>query len=312
MRCIRVIWIGLFLGACQSEGVQPWSPESPWAWEEEDAPRVLMEGVQGATGLAVDELEVLWGVDPGAGLIWRMETDAGAEVVVEELSDPRWIAVSMEQVVVTEGGESGRVMAWSASEGLRILATGGGWGSVKGNNGVFYWHREDSGEVWRWASGEEAVALAGLEETRALAVGSDSVVVAAGSSKPWSLFERSEGAADWVLLGEVWDEPFDMTWGEGHLWLTTRSSRWPFGGWLYRLEGSAAKVHVYSPPEPNRITVSDTHLYWASKQTLTRCGKTESTYESIAVQTAITDVVMWNQAVVWTDVQRGLVLAWSE
>ena len=60
------------------------------------------------------------------------------------------------------------------------------------------------------------------------------------------------------------------------------------------------------------MTVTDSAIFWGSKQTLTRYEMGSEAYEAIALQTAVADVISTDSGVFWTDYQRGVLLTWTD
>ena len=109
------------------------------------------------------------------------------------------------------------------------------------------------------------------------------------------------------------DEPRFLIADGDTLYATTRSSRWPYGGWILKLEGSEdswTETRLSdSPPEAERLLVHDGFLYWSSKQSITRVSTDGGTYQMIAQNTTVGAMVIQADTLWWTDSKGGRVFA---
>ena len=109
------------------------------------------------------------------------------------------------------------------------------------------------------------------------------------------------------------DEPRLLIADGDTLYATTRSARWPYGGWILKLEGSEdswTETRLSdSPPEAERLLVHDGFVYWSSKQSITRVSTDGGTYEMIAQNTTIGAMVVHDGTLWWTDPKGGRLFA---
>ena len=109
------------------------------------------------------------------------------------------------------------------------------------------------------------------------------------------------------------DEPRKLYLDSNTLYATTRSSRWPYGGWIVQLNGSEdswTETRLSdSPPEAEHLLVFDEHLYWSSKQSITRVDLDGGTYEMVASMTTVGSMVIHNNALWWSDSKGGRLFA---
>lgn len=109
------------------------------------------------------------------------------------------------------------------------------------------------------------------------------------------------------------DEPRLLIADGNTLYATTRSARWPYGGWILKLEGSVdswTETRLSdSPPEAERLLVHDDFVYWGSKQSITRVSTDGGTYEMIAQNTTVGAMVIHEGTLWWTDSKGGRLFA---
>ena len=112
------------------------------------------------------------------------------------------------------------------------------------------------------------------------------------------------------------DIPHQMILQQDRFFVTTRSFRWPYAGWIVELEDSNGMLQEHrlseTPPEPEWIGVTDNYVYWSSKQSITRIHKEGGIFEMIAPQTTVGNLLAVNHQVWWTDHKGGRVFVYSE
>jgi hypothetical protein len=99
------------------------------------------------------------------------------------------------------------------------------------------------------------------------------------------------------------DIPHRFTQGEEGLWLTTRSFRWPYGGWVVFFDGDEVEKISESPPEPEHIITWQNSVIWSSKQSIT--AYTQDPYNILSIQTTAGELLVVDDALYWTDTQGG-------
>ena len=305
---MRYGWLVLVSISCSTPEVEKWEPGTPWEWEDEPHPTSLMSDLVQPVGLCMGGSGDLWVADPGQDSVLRISPSGEITARIDSLWSPQWVACGVDTVLVTESDEAGRVLLFdTAGEPLHDLTpNGANWGRAVYGNGVYSWFAVGGTSLFQWdGSSVSSIEQGGV--VRALTATAEGVVMAIGAQAPWRLLDES-GAQ----VGTTQYAPQDLAWN-GHLWASTRSARWPFGGWVVRFDGSeAGELVSYSPPEPGPIAVTDNAVFWGSKQTLTRLSLGSETYEALALQTAVGDVVASEQQVFWTDRQRGVLLTWTD
>ena len=109
------------------------------------------------------------------------------------------------------------------------------------------------------------------------------------------------------------DEPRRLFSDGDTLYATTRSARWPYGGWIVKLEGSEdswAETRLSdSPPEAERLLVHDGFVYWSSKQSITRVSTDGGTYEMVVPNTTVGAMHVQEDTLWWTDSKGGRLFA---
>ena len=114
-----------------------------------------------------------------------------------------------------------------------------------------------------------------------------------------------------TTLASPFEDPRDVRWDDGTLYFTARSPNWPGGGWLYSVgdTGGSTSQLSYSPPGIDRIVLTEDSIYWTSTQSITRVAREGGTYEVLATETRVGGFVVQEDRLVWTDRDRGQVLA---
>ena len=119
-----------------------------------------------------------------------------------------------------------------------------------------------------------------------------------------------DGATEAFRFG---DEPRRLFADGDTLYATTRSARWPYGGWIVKLEGSEdswSETRLSdSPPEAERLLVHDGFVYWSSKQSITRISTGDGTYEMVAPNTTVGAMHVQENTLWWTDSKGGRLFA---
>ena len=105
------------------------------------------------------------------------------------------------------------------------------------------------------------------------------------------------------------DEARRMTMDNDAFYVTTRSMRWPYGGWIVKIQGTTNNMTTTrlteSPPEAEHIVVHNDTVYWSSKQSITAVASEGGTYNMIAPQTTVGGMVIHEGGLWWTDTKGG-------
>ncbi len=289
--------LGWLLLGCP--GPEDWAPEDGWQNNEVPEPHVLAEGLDAPRGVAS------WSggfavADAGSGRIVAIE-DGSETVVAEDLGEP-WAVVSWGENLLVGDRAGGRILKVEGTGAVEVLAEG----------------LTTPGRLA--ASGDRACWL---DEAGAMGC-SDWIGEIVSMEAPLGI--AMEGAVAWVTSSEGLLEvdlvartsavvvtpaetPQDVLLHEGQLALSTRSTRWPYGGWIYVVEGTEALGTSHSPPEPLWLAADADSIYWSSKQSITRVSWDGGSYENVALRTAVGGlVVAEGLGLVWTDWERGLLL----
>ena len=111
---------------------------------------------------------------------------------------------------------------------------------------------------------------------------------------------------DCELVKTFDDIPHKMAASDEGIWVTTRSFRWPYGGWIVWYDGDQLIKTTESPPEPSHVLSWDNSVIWSSKQSITQWAG-DSTYEMIASQTTVADFALLDNTLYWSDPHGGRV-----
>ena len=305
---MRYGWLVVCLFGCTLPEVQEWAPGTPWDWEDVSEPTELVSGFMKPMGLCVTTAGDLWVADEVANSVQRVSIEGDVVAEISELNAPRWLACGDGLVVISESGEDGHVHVYQEDGAFvqTLSDSPASWGRPVYGDGVFSWTASGGTDLYQW-DGSEVVVHAFSSSIQAVIHTPSGWLVAAGPQSPWVLMDLSK---------EVWGtSPYgvrDLEWHDGELWGSTRSPRWPYGGWIVRWDTPSAALVQYSPPEPGPMTLVDSVMFWGSKQSLTRYALEDDAYEAIALQTAVAEVISVGSSVYWTDYQRGVLLTWTD
>jgi hypothetical protein len=308
MRILSLILL-VACGPPERSGTSPsedtgWAPGAPWAWTAVAEPDVLMDALEGPGALALGG-ESLWVAD--SSRIWRHDGQ-DAEVWAEGLTAPTHLAADELGAVIIAGGEvvlldgEGQLSIASGlvdPQGLALGPSSIWW--VDGGTGA-------DGVVMRAARDGASVQTiaSGLESPHSLALrGERAVIVEAGN---WRVLELMAGAEHTELLiagGTLRDVAVDCQ----DVFLAVESTRWPYPGFISSIENAEQHRLGESPPEPDRLRVAGEHLVWSTKQSIHRMDRQGGTFTTVASRSAVADLVVWGPRVIWTNPERGEVLA---
>ncbi len=305
----------IVLGAC-APGDPPektpvedtaWLPEEAWEGVDVPTPRVIMEGLSDPQALAVGGGK-LWVVEPGEGRVWTYE-DGVSEVAIDGLQAPGRIAADEQGAVLIEGDSIILIDEGddpvTVAEGLFVPV------AVGLDHQSIWWVDEGTGadgvvgRAARDGTAAETVA-SGLESPRGLALSGEAAFVA--EIGEWRVIKVVPGQSPVEVVspsGTISDVAADC---EGVFWLT-ESSRWPYPGFVSTVDGSDEQRIAESPPEPDRLILAGTHVLWSTKQSIHSIPRQGGTFTTVAQRTAVGDLVVWGQSLIWSDPERGMVLA---
>lgn len=288
-------------GAAQQSA---WTPDAPWGGAEVPEQRVLVDGLDSPTGLA-QGFGALWIAETGAGRIWHHD---GQELTLshEGLDAPSELAATVDGVVIIDGDE---VLQAQGSE-LGVLASELQSPHAPRTGHQSIWWVEtgtgNDGRVWRSDSDGVAVVADGLETPQGLAlIGERAVVAETGN---WRLLQIAENQAPQALAtigGTIRDVGADCE----DLFFITESTRWPYPGFVATLSSGEQHNLSESPPEPERMLVLGDQLIWSTKQSIHSVSRDGGTFRTLAQRTAVGEMVIWADTLIWTNPERGEVLA---
>ncbi|MBT3222113.1 MAG: hypothetical protein HN348_23820 [Proteobacteria bacterium] len=292
----------IFLIACQQEPAS-WTPAEPWSEVEVQAPELVLSDLADPRGIAVvgDTLVI---AEYGGGRVLTVD-DGVVEELATELANPYMLDANEDYIVVSERG-GGRVLALRGdtqtivAEGLttpgRIVLEGSeAWWLDEGTSSL--WHADLEAET-------SEILRDGLDSPLGLDVADRLVYLAERGDLNRVITVDSETLAEEVVRA-VAETPMDVVVGNLQAYFSARSFRWPYGGFIYGESGSGL---CESPPGLQWLTVNDAHVYWSSNQSISRVALDKDTYELVVLQTAVGDLALGEDALFWTDRQRGQVL----
>ena len=118
-----------------------------------------------------------------------------------------------------------------------------------------------------------------------------------------AVWEYNISTGDIEQILSFQEVPYGLDDSDG-LWIATRSTRWPYGGWIYKHDGSLSQISN-SPPEAKLILGTETGVVWSSKQSIAYMENEASTYQTLGIQTAVGDMIVLDDVLYWTDRQSG-------
>jgi|GEM_PF-6881899 len=303
-----VVLSALIGAACTpAETDTGWVPEDGWTNDEPadhttvfsglDDPRGL---VTTANGLAVAEMD--------EGRVVEI-VDGGLSILADGLDEPYMLAASTSGVVATERG-AGRVL-YLADDTITVLSDGQeSPGRVVAQEDSAWWIDEGSEEIWAAdLNTSTATVLAAVDDPTGLDWTSEGLLVTrAGSCDCLSLIDLETGVETELI--DVEENPVDVLATEAGIFMSAESHYWPYGGWLYSIdaENESASSLSYSPPGPAWLAANDTHLFWTTDGNIVAVPLEGGTYQTLAILTAPGDLAVTEDAIFWTDRQRGAVL----
>jgi hypothetical protein len=283
-----------------------WAPDPAWENAEVPAPRVLMEGLDGPADLTVAG-GMLWVAETGAGRIWMHDGHQG-EIWMEGLEAPSRMAadpsglvvMDADRVLLTDGVSTSILAEGLIAPAAIALGVQSIWwvDEGAGNDGVIWRAQRDGSEVTPIAEA--------LESPRGLAVVGERAVVAETGNGRLIQVSPSGALVDLATIGgTVRDVAADC---DGVV-VATESSRWPYPGFVSTIVDGSEEHLSESPPQPDRVLLSGDRVLWSTKQSIHYVPREGGTLTTAALRTDVADLVVWGQTLIWTDPDRGEVLA---
>ena len=305
----------LGLAACES-----YLPPEAWTAARVDEPEVLLDDLDGPSGLVNYAGDLVLGTS--AGELLRLDRMGDLSVLLEEplpgidrLSTVEGGLVLSIESSVSEDGQSS-VEFWSPDAELTTLWAGAGTVTDLASDGSRVYYALTSSELgpaslrWSEAEGGESLTLCpNLDDPGGFSLVDERVVIADRGAGVVLACDRSDGAL--TVLATPAEVPRDVALAGQEVIVSARSERWPGGGWIYSMEPSGGELVPlsYSPPGLDRLIVDDGAIYWSSSQSITRVDREGGTYEVLATETRVADFIIWEGQLVWTDPVRGQLLA---
>ena len=298
-------------GGCPAHSELPDWPSVPSA----ASPEILLGGLDDPAGLAV--------FDGGFALALRgsgdvLFLDANLEetgVLAEGLDAPSRLLSVGEHLVVSTAGSPGLWLVDAVGEASPLWDGEGPVTDLVSDGGTLWFtvsETETTGASLRRLEidgvGSEVLSD-GLSEPGGISLDAGDVYVADFGRGQVLSFDGITGAETLVTSPD--EDPRDVVWDDSNLFIAARSDRWPGGGWIYALEAPGGNLEglSYSPPGLDRLAVDGQYIYWSSSQSITRVPREGGTYELVAGKTRVADFLVLDDSVIWTDRDRGELLA---
>jgi hypothetical protein len=300
-------WLWLFMGCAGGLEVDDWVPSDAGLERDEVVePALEADGLEGPSGLALWRGEIFVAEEDGG----RVQSVDTREIWVEGLGGPTWLETTEWGLVIADGA-LGELWLLEETGDLVLLSSGHtALGRIRADGANLWWLDPDVGELWLvpLPNGEAALMADDLQTPVGLSLVEGRPWILEQDSKELTEFDPDTGSVTTLL--DLDDPPHDLVTEDGQAFITTRSTRWPYGGFILAMDGDGVEEISYSPPEPERIEVGESHVYWTSKQSITRVNREGGTYELVAGMTAVEDFILVDDGVVWTDGQAGEVRSW--
>jgi hypothetical protein len=297
----------LVLTACPAP--EQWQPPGDWTVDEVSQPEILTRSLLTPRGL-------IYLPDSG----WLVaDQDQGAIFALQDGDATPWLSgLAAPDALVTPTTDSPSIFAMTETDTstLSVLASDGellfqtqaalALGAIGLNEQTVWWL--DDTELWRGDLTTGAVALVStdLHDPYALHVTETRVFISdQGNSQIIEVDTATDEATVLTTLDEV---PYGLTSEGDSIFVATRSTRWPYGGFIYAIEDGNTTPISYTPPQADRIIRTDTRVVWSSSESLTAAPSEGGDYEMLALQTDVVDLAQTESTLVWTDDSRGLVL----
>jgi len=291
---------------------------APDEWPESansPVPDVLVDGLDDPAGL------VYFGsgfavAERGAGAVRLFDADfVEAEPLASDLAGPSQLLVVGEHLVVSTDDVPGLSVVemdgsvtplWGGDASVVDLATDGEglWFVLGGTDS------SPAGLRWMELGGDgHSVLSEDLEDPTGIAWADGGVFVADPGRGELLRFDELTGVDSAVASPD--EDPRDVAADGGDLFFAARSERWPGGGWIYSVSNDGFDLDPlsYSPPGLDRVELDEDYVYWTSAQSIARAPRDGGTYEVLAAETRVADFLVLDDRLVWTDRDRGQVLA---
>ena len=302
-----MIILTLIIGCTGPITYETWIPNDTGVnYDEVASPTLIADELNGPIGLTrwLDEIFV---AEEDGGRIQSIES---GEIWVDGLGGPTWL----------ESGPAGLLVADSAGGALILLDESGDVhtlsdghqdiGRITMIDSQVWWLDPESGELWTMTvpDGTPTLLTNDLVTPVGLDVHNGVVWVLDQDSQELSTVVSETGELETQAILD--DPPHDLIVDGSTAFVTTRSTRWPYGGFIVSIEDGTISRLSDSPPEPERIGLDETHVYWTSKQSITRVSRNGGTYELVSGITAAEDLWIETGTMFWTDGQAGEVRSW--
>ncbi len=318
---MRTVIISLLALACTSDSAKTtvtgpsavdtavdYTPDEGWGEAAVAAPTLLAEGLDGPSGMVVVD-GTLYVAEEGVGRIVRLESGA-LSTFVDGLAAPHGLVATDEGLVIADAEAIWTVSTdGSATQQVSELEPTGAL-STDGTHVWWVTSVEGEGDVWRMSlsePGDALIVLSDLDEPGGLTHkdGAPLVLESGRARAVWGGVSVDEVQATWstALPGR------DIAADDLGVVVTTESSRWPNPGWVARIGQDDPVSLCETPPEPARVRLTQTHVYFASKQGIGRVERDGGTFETVALRTSVGDFLVDAGELIWTDPDRGSV--WS-
>ena len=265
-----------------------------WTWEEEhQANEYSYHELQKPLGLLTFE-DGLLVCDENLQSIVRLE-DGEQTVLVNTLPSPSELLFHNENIFFTTESTIERLYVEEGSS-EPLIENLNSPKNVVSHGELLYWIEE--GSLYYWDNDQTLQLCPELSTAYDIIEWESTLWITTQSDNGLWKMENDEC----LLMETLEDIPHRMSVSNDTLWITTRSFRWPYGGWIVSYDGNTTK-HIESPPEPEHITTWNGHVIWSSKQSIT--SYEEIPYTMLAAQTTVGDMIIHNDILYWSDVHGG-------
>lgn len=243
-------------------------------------------------------------IDAGAGELWRWSEASGdLNLTSNTLERPTKMACLGEEIVIFDEAEQHIVHLRDSGPEI-ILDRISDVGDMHIVEDDLFVTVPELGQLFTInLYNEEEKILSELDAPYGLASNGNILFIGTqGDQKLWEYDSANTTITELVTLNEV---PYGLEHNGTQLCIATRSTRWPYGGWIYSYDNALVALSD-SPPEADGILSLENGVTWFSKQSISHLAEDADSYQTIGIQTSVGGMVEKNEMIYWSDKKSGL------
>jgi hypothetical protein len=281
------------------------SPESAPQNPEEEIAELVMDDFVEPYGISPLTGGILV-TDAGTGELWHwQQSTEDLTLITDGLGKPTLMAADDDHVVVFDS-ENQLILMIEGTEKQTLLNGVPDVGEIMMADASFFVTVPELDQLLKVDpnTSEVTILSESLPSPTGLAVDGDTLWISTQSDQAIWEYSLASGELNQILTFE--EVPFDIDHNGEDLLIATRSTRWPYGGWIYSYAQSLSKL-IDSPPEAKYVAALREGVLWSSKQSITYLADDAETYEVLGIQTAVGHFAIFQDDIYWTDRQNGRV-----